>query len=617
MLSCQQTLLALLISISNAFAQSSTSVYSESGVPTGTPITGDYTGALRPQIHYSPPKEFMNDPNGMFVDADDNPTDTIAGNQHWGHTTSKDLYSWDNQPIAIFPDTPGDGIFSGSAVIDVNNTSGFFPNQSNGVVAMYTYYTTEEQTQQIAYSKDGGYTFTKYSGNPVISIGSKQFRDPKVLWHAPSNKWIAVIAYSQEFVVGIYSSPNLLNWTHASNFSQAGLEGLQYECPNLIAVPMLKNASIPEPFESSNIARDLQMYVLAISINPGAPLGGSITEYFPGTFNGTHFTAVDGATRLTDFAKDNYAGQFFYNIPETSPQISIAWASNWQYAQQVPTGDLENFRSIMSLPRRQVLANTTRESFTLLSYPYDLSSLHTTPGPLTDSDKLINTSILYDYSSNVPSGALAFSVNITNIPNVNATGTANFTFLSSVTGESIRGGFFLGGDTPFWLNRGYIHGYDNPFLTDKFSTNSLIDPDTQTFRLFGVIDRSILEVFLNNGADTATVTFFPERELDTVVLGTNDLSEGVGVSAEVWGLKSTWEKNGTAVETAGQRVRRDNLGHLRGGISGGIGGSTIKHVKSTRLAVEFDINLYLRASLLHADKTSPFVGTKFLGIASV
>lgn len=501
----------------------------------------------------------------------DNPTDIVAGNQHWGHATSKNLYHWDNQKIALYPGAEGEGIFSGSAVIDVNNTSGFFPYQKNGVVAMYTLNTAKEQTQEIAYSVDSGYTFTKYTKNPVISINSTQFRDPKVLWYARTKSWVAVISYAQDFVIGIFTSPNLIDWTHASNFSHAGLLGLQYECPNLVSLPMLSNASIPEPLDPSNFASTGEMFILQISINPGAPLGGSISQYFPGTFNGTHFAAVDSATRFTDFAKDDYAGQFFYNIPANEPQIAIAWASNWQYAQNVPTGPLENFRSFMSLPRRNVLANTTRAPYTLVSYPCDLGPLHTSSKPLASSNNLANSSLLYDYSTTVPSGALSFSMNITAIPLANATGTANFTFMSSNTGESIRGGFFLGGDTPFWINRGYIRGYDNPFFTDKFSTNSLIDPDTQTFRLLGVIDRSILEIYLDNGANVATVIFFPEGELDTLMLATRDLSMGVGVTADVWGLESGWTSqenaNGTVVGNvtgaASQRIRRDNLGHLR------------------------------------------------------
>lgn len=433
--------------------------------------------------------------------------------------------------------------------------------------------TEKSQTQEIAYSKDGGYTFTKYAQNPVIPSNSTQFRDPKVLWYAPTKSWVVVISYAQEFTIGIFTSPDLKKWTHASNFTRHGLLGLQYECPNLVAIPMISNASIAEPYAASNMAHTKeQMYILQISINPGAPLGGSISEYFPGTFNGTHFTPVDDAARLTDFGKDNYAGQFFYNVPASQPQVSIVWASNWEYAQQVPTGPLEGYRSSMGLPRLNVLGNTTRGTYTLLSYPYDLTPLHTHTYSATNTTSLINSSLYYDYG-NLNSGAVSFSINITGIPLVNTTGTANFTFLSSSTGESVRGGFFLGGDTPFWINRGHTGAFTdyNPFFTDKFSANSLIDPDTQTFRLFGVIDRSILEVFLDNGALSATSTFFPDGELDTVILATGGLNKGVKVSAEIFGLQSAWAAqesgNGTVkgnitTMAKGQRVRRDGLAHL-------------------------------------------------------
>jgi len=313
------------------------------------------------------------------------------------------------------------------------------------------------------------------------------------------------------------------------------------------------------------------MFVLTISINPGAPLGGSIAQYFPGTFNGTHFLAVDNGARIADFGKDNYAGQFFYGIPPASPQVSIAWASNWQYSQIVPTGSLEGWRSSMSLPRYNVLANTTRGPYTLVSLPYKLKSLRTTTDPLANTTNA-NSSILYDYSSTVPSGALYFSITIENISLVNTTGTANFTFLSSASGESVRGGFYLGGDTPFWINRGNIRGFDNPFFTDKFSTNNLINADTRAFKVEGVIDRSILEVFLDNGLRSATTTFFPSQSLDTVILSTAGLNPGVKVHASIWGLKSAWvlqeDVNGTVYgnttrdSVLSQRVKRANLAHL-------------------------------------------------------
>ncbi|EHL02573.1 putative Invertase 4 [Glarea lozoyensis 74030] len=507
-----------------------TSTVFDEGVPTDQPIAGDYSGVWRPQVHFSPPTEFMNDPNGMFVDANGtyhlyyqyNPTATVAGNQHWGHATSTDLYHWQNQKIAIFA-TENSQIFSGSAVIDVNNTSGFFPNQDNGVVAIYTLNTPYAQVQEIAWSIDGGYTFEKYSGNPVLELSpnSTQFRDPKVVWY--EDHWVMVIAYSQEFVIGVFTSPDLKEWTHASNFSHHGLLGLQYECPNLVQMPV----------EGGD-----PMWVLTISINPGAPLGGSITEYFPGTFNGTHFTAVDAAARLGDFSKDNYAGQFFYGIPPTEEQIYIGWASNWEYSQVVPTGQSEGWRSAMTVPRRTKLANVTRVGWNMMDQPYDLSPI--LDSPLATNDSLGNGSIFIDYSS-LDSKAIYFQCNVSSIPNgTYSMGTLNFTFSSSQTQESVSGGFFFGGDNPFWMNRGKVLGFGetNPFFTDKFSVGNPINANG-TFVLEGIIDRSILEVFLDQGRAVGTMTFFPEGVLDTMVLKTAGLNEGVVVSVAVWGLKST------------------------------------------------------------------------------
>ncbi|KAI9741035.1 MAG: hypothetical protein M1834_002746 [Cirrosporium novae-zelandiae] len=528
---------ALLASRTQAQSSTSTSTYVESDVPTGTPVPGNYTGELRPQVHYSPPTSFMNDPNGMFVDANGtyhlyyqyNPTSNVAGNQHWGHATSRDLYHWINQPIAIYPGATGEGIFSGSAVIDVNNTSGFFPDQDNGVVAFYTLNTAEAETQNIAYSHDGGYTFTKYAGNPVIPSNSTQFRDPKVFYHAETESWVMVIAYAQEFTIGIYTSADLITWTHASNFSHYGLLGLQYECPNLLPMPMVNSST--------------ELYVLWISINPGAPLGGSISQYFPGTFNGTHFTPVDNAARISDFAKDNYAGQFFGEIPGTEPQIAIQWASNWQYAQNVPTGEREDWRSAMGLPRTTYLANITRLGYDLIQQPYNLSSIM--GSQLAHSTSLANQTIIQNYTS-VASKAVYLDLNITNfLASGDESGTLNFTFYSSDSPTTnVSAGFFLGGDSPFWIDRRHSGPFaaTNPFFTGLFSTSVLLPDEGGSYRIQAFIDRSILEVFLDNGKFTATATFYPPAGvmLDTVKVGSAELAAGVGISADVWSLKSAW-----------------------------------------------------------------------------
>ncbi|KAI0407439.1 glycosyl hydrolase [Xylaria palmicola] len=521
-----------------------TSTYVNPAVPTGTPVPGAYTGPLRPQVHFSPPQGFMNDPNGMFVDANGtwhlyyqyNPTGVVAGNQHWGHATSTDLYHWVNQPIALFPPEERVYVFSGSAVVDVNNTSGFFQDQDNGVVAMFTlarYYengTGGPQTQNLAYSRDGGYTFEFYDGNPVMDSTSSQFRDPKVFRY--EDLWVVAVAYAQEFAVGLWTSPDLKNWTFASNFTRHGLLGAQYECPNVVKMPV----------RDANGAVIDEKYVMTISVQPGAPLGGSITEYFIGDFNGTHFTPVDAATRLTDFAKDNYAAQFFYGIPDGHNQVNLGWASNWQYAQQVPTGNLEGWRSAMTAPRVNYLTEAPRIGMVMVDEPYDLS-------PVLDrrlnASTFGNGTIALDYSS-VESGALYIEVNVTNIDTsrLMAFSTLNMSFASPASGEMLQSGFYFGGDTPFFINRGGIRGFDNVFFTDKFSTADVYSSGgsdrTASWGMRAVVDRSIFEVFVDRGAHAGTVVFYPSQPLTTLHLAAARLPEGSRVSVDIWALKSAW-----------------------------------------------------------------------------
>ncbi|UPX19873.1 Beta-fructofuranosidase [Ascochyta rabiei] len=475
-----------------------------------------------------------------------NPTANIAGEQHWGHATSKDLFTWTNQQIALFPGSEDEGIFSGSAVVDNNNTSGMFGNQKNGVVAIYTVNTLQRQTQDIAFSYDGGYTFEKYENNPVLEPGGTnptQFRDPKVFWYEPTNSWVMVAAYPVDFEIGIFSSPNLIDWTPTSNVSRIGLSGLQYECPNMVEI-RIDNATDGQP-ESR--------WAMIISINPGAPLGGSITQYLLGDFNGTHFVPDDALTRLTDFGKDNYAGQFFYGIPADQDQISIAWASNWQYSGVVPTAGEElgdGFRSAMSVARGHYLKNLPRQGLTMVQYPIGIKSI--IESELASNGSLGNGSVLIDYSQ-VESGALYFEANITGLSGSDSLdGTLNFTLLSSVSGESVSGGMILPGDSVVWLDRGKTNGFDHPLFTDKFSYGALYDPNGDgAFRLSGIVDRSIIELFFNGGEAAATSLFFPTSPLDTMILRTAGLNETVTASVAVWSLKATWlnqaDWNGTVL----------------------------------------------------------------------
>jgi beta-fructofuranosidase len=475
-----------------------------------------------------------------LINFPDNPTANIAGNQHWGHATSNDLYTWTNQPIAIFPDGPTEGVFSGSAVIDVDNTSGFFPNQTNGVVAVYTINLPENQTQHIAYSYDNGYSFVKYENNPVIAPGGTnptQFRDPKVIWYEDTQRWVMVVAYPVDFEIGIFSSPNLIDWTPESNFSHYGVTGLQYECPNLVEMRV----------DGANSSSD-PLYTMLISINPGAPLGGSITEYFVGTFNGTHFDALDPRTRFTDFAKDNYAGQFFYGIPAGEDQVTLDWAANWQYTNEVPTaGDKvgDGFRSAMTVPRGHYLKDLPRFGLSLISYPWNIMSI--VDSELASNDSLNNGTVSLDYS-NVESGALYFEANVTGLTPTSLAGSLNFTFSSSASGESVSGGTFISsGDV--WLDRSRTDGFSSPFFNDKFSATGLFNEKEGSWRLSGIVDRSIIELFLNGGELAATSVFFPTSPLDEMALHISGLNANATASVGVWALKAAWldqaDDNGT------------------------------------------------------------------------
>ncbi|PWY75100.1 hypothetical protein BO70DRAFT_372860 [Aspergillus heteromorphus CBS 117.55] len=481
----------------------------------------NYSGPLRPQVHFSPPSDFMNDPNGLFYDAKRdlyhlyyqwNPYELIAGNQHWGHATSRDLYHWTNHPPAISPSNADEYIFSGSAVLDRNNTSGFFPDQDDGVVAIYTLDTAEAQTQNIAYSTDGGYTFTKYTHNPVIDINSTEFRDPQVTWHAESEQWLMTVAYSADKVIGFYTSPDLRDWTHASNFSRADLRGEQFECPNLVKFAADK-------------------HVLFISVNPGAPLGGSGTYYLVGNFNGTHFHPETANFTLYEFSKDNYASQWYTDLPDRSSPISIGWASNWDYAEEVPTGELEDWRSSMSVPRQHSLTQV-QGVWTVTRSPYDLSAVQGRRLPNHNHTDGVSV----DFSS-VQSKAIYFEIDISGLP-ADPAGEVRFHF-SSPAGDHLDGGVVL--DTGlFWIDRAGTQLYtaaNNTDFTPLSNTSVAVDGG---LAFAGVIDRSVLEVFADDGTQSATVSYFPSAPLDRLAVGARGLSDGANVGLAAWGLDSGW-----------------------------------------------------------------------------
>ena len=310
---------------------------------------------FRPAYHHTPLYGWMNDPNGMFYISSPSGNDGQAGacdgewhlcyqwnpygslweNMTWGHSVSKDLVHWEALPTAIEPDAVGT-IFSGSCVVDKDNTAGY---GKNAIIAFYTS-AAEAQTQSMAYSTDNGRTFTKYEKNPVITSSVPDFRDPKVFWHGETNRWIMMLAVGQE--MQIYSSANLKDWQKESSFgSEYGNHGGVWECPDLLKID--------------------NKWVLICNINPGGPFGGSATQYFVGDFDGKKFTceSMPKVTKWLDYGKDHYATVSFSNAPEGRTTV-LAWMSNWQYANQVPT---KQFRSANSIPRDLGLFKDGEETY--------------------------------------------------------------------------------------------------------------------------------------------------------------------------------------------------------------------------------------------------------------
>ena len=290
----------------------------------------------RPVYHHTPAWGWMNDPNGMFYKDgvwhlyfQHNPYGSQWENMTWGHSTSTDLLHWTFQGDPVEADAWGT-IFSGSAVVDHDNTSGF---GKGAVVAMYTS-AGENQTQSIAYSNDNGQTFTKYAGNPVLTSNTPDYRDPHVFWNEDIKRWNMIMAEGQH--MDIYSSADLKEWKLESQFgAEYGNHGGVWECPDLMKMKVR--------------GTDQYKWMLLCNINPGGPFGGSATQYFVGQFDGHKFTCESApeVTKWMDYGKDHYATVTFDNAPD-GRRVAMAWMSNWQYANQVPT---MQFRSANSVPR--------------------------------------------------------------------------------------------------------------------------------------------------------------------------------------------------------------------------------------------------------------------------
>jgi fructan beta-fructosidase len=492
-----------------------------------------YSEQYRPRFHFSPDSMWMNDPNGMVYYKGEyhlfyqyHPYSNVWGPMHWGHAVTTDLIHWEHLPIALYPDSLGT-IFSGSAVIDWNNSSGLGSIANPPMVAIFTQHnqslaesgSNRYQYQSIAYSHNSGRSWTKYSGNPVLqNPGIRDFRDPKVIWMEEVNKWIMVLAAHDRAI--FFSSPDLINWTMESEFGEdTGAHGGVWECPDLF------------PLEVSGEEK----WVLLVSINPGGPNGGSATQYFVGEFDGKSYQNENpGPDPLwLDHGKDNYAGVTWSDIPpEDGRRLFLGWMSNWQYATQVPT---KRWRSTMTLPRELRLVHggkgyiltsiPARETEQLRSEKHILK-----PGPVGGRD---NVSFLQNGEEPLYEIDLTFEFDPGN-------------------DENVEFGIELGSDRQEQLRVVYNNMAGQMFIdrngsgktdfSEEFAgihTAPYQASENGEIRFHAFIDISSVELFVDQGALVMTELCFPESGFNKIFLYSSTPSVNLK-QGTIYSLKSIW-----------------------------------------------------------------------------
>lgn len=491
-----------------------------------------YQEKYRPQFHFSPEAHWMNDPNGLvFFDGEYHlfyqyyPDSTIWGPMHWGHAVSTDIIHWKNLPIALYPDSLG-YIFSGSAVVDIDNTSGLGSAQNPAMVAIFTYHNPvleKEgskifQNQGLAYSVDKGRTWIKYCGNPVLkNPGIRDFRDPKVSWNEQTKKWIMILAVHDR--VHLYSSPNLLDWTFESEFGKdAGAHGGVWECPDLF----------PLKIKGSNITK----WVMFVSINPGGPNGGSATQYFTGDFDGHKFIPDNTNAKWVDWGRDNYAGVTWSGIPESDGRrLFIGWMSNWDYATSVPS---TGWRSANTIPRELSIENENN-TYRLISKPVDESKKLRDEANkiLIVQQEIQGESRILTYSIDLMQSELNFNFDLSG-SRVDSAGL----ILENNSGEKLVIGYSVRREH-FYVDRSAA---GNTAFSKKFPGRSIAPYKAgKNLKMQLLIDASSTELFVDDGRLVMTDLVFPvEKYTDLRVFSGNERI--IIDTLEIHGLKSIWKR---------------------------------------------------------------------------
>lgn len=488
---------------------------------------GKNSESYRHQLHFTPEEKWMNDPNGMVFHNGEYhlfyqhyPDSTVWGPMHWGHAVSSDLVRWERLPIALYPDSLG-YIFSGSAVVDKNNTSGFGTSENPALVAIYTYHSVEKekagrndyQTQGIAYSLDNGRTWNKYENNPVIkNPGIKDFRDPKVSWHEPTKKWVMILAVLDH--VELYNSSDLKSWTKLSEFGKDyGAHGGVWECPDLFPLTIEGESK--------------QKWVMLVSINPGGPNVGSATQYFIGEFDGKIFKPDTDRTQIKwiDWGQDNYAGVTYSNTPD-GRTIFIGWMNNWAYGQILPT---EKWRGATTLARELSLIHVdgnffVKSTLTRELREYASDSLQLSDLKVSDSVNL-TTQLKFPLRTSIIAGVMEakdFNIEFSNAKNQKI--KAGY--------DSKNNQFFV--DRSNSGNTTFSKDFRGVIRADRYGNSNKID-----FTI--VIDIACIEVYFDNGLTVMTNLFFSDEPMDALKI--NAPSGEISVEKlEIKKLSSIWAK---------------------------------------------------------------------------
>jgi fructan beta-fructosidase len=482
--------------------------------------TVPYHEPYRPQVHFSPAAHWMNDPNGMvYYDGIYHlffqyyPGGTTWGPMHWGHAESKDMIHWKQLPTALYPDSLG-YIFSGSAVVDSNNTSGFGKNGKIPLVAIFTNHDpkgeragrNDFQNESLAYSLDNGTTWIKYSGNPVLkNPGIRDFRDPKVNWYAPEHKWVMTLA-TQDHIT-FYSSPDLKTWIKESEFGkQLGAHGGVWECPDLISLQL----------------NGKKYWVLIVNVNPGGPNGGSATQYFVGQFNGKTFTPIDKEIKWVDYGPDEYAGVTWGNTG--SRKIFLGWMSNWEYSGQVPT---VKWRNAMTIPRDLELKELN-DKILLASKPIsELKSIYGKSCFFTNVH--LTKPVLLSDKVGAIAGQYLLKININKLKSYQIK-------LSNSQNEELLIGY-NSQKKQYYIDRTKSGQVDfNKNFPGRFVAPRLVNSSTSDITI--VVDNSSIELFADDGLTVMSSVFFPNEPFRKLTFSSSE--KATISSLRLVNLKSIW-----------------------------------------------------------------------------